>query len=172
MRGVVDWTSAAGTMAVLAIIVAGPMLAPPRAWARAGGFATGHASFNHGDFRRVGGQPFVRFRQMPPVVVSVGPAGINRTSGSEPVRLHRRIFGYGLPVRGIGISFGPFAEPVADVGAIDRSTGPRAVDDGSPIPEGGDGISVNRGGCRSETRTVSSEDGGERPIRITWCRKE
>jgi hypothetical protein len=32
-------------------------------------------------------------------------------------------------------------------------------------------VSVNGGDCRSETRTVPSEAGGERPIEITWCRK-
>ena len=169
MRGVVNRTLAAGTVAVLMVAALGadPLIAPLQASARAGGFAAGHATINHGDFRRFGGQPLVRPGQMPPVVVSVAPAGINRTSALDPVRRHRRVFGFGLPVAGVGVSFGPFDQPIADVGAIDRVPGLRAADDGTADAW----TSANRGGCRSETRIVASEAGGERPIRITWCRK-
>jgi hypothetical protein len=176
VRGMVIRTLAAAAIAVVmvavlmgAVLSAGPVLAPQQASARAGGFAAGQATFNHGDFHRFGGQPFVRFGQVPRLIVRGSPAGIDRSSGLEPVRHHRRVFGFGLPVTGIGVSFGPFDEPPADLGAIDRPPGLGAADD-SP-PEGGDRILVGRGGCRSETRIVASEDGGERPIRITWCRK-
>jgi hypothetical protein len=152
-----------------AVLSAGSMLAPFEASARAG-FVVGRATFNHGgDFHRFGGHPFVWFRRVPPVAASGGFAAEFRTPGSESVRHYRRIFGHGLPVTGIGVSFGPFDEPIAAVGAIDRPPGPGAADDSSP--EGSDRILVNRGDCRSETRMVASEAGGERPIRITWCRK-
>jgi hypothetical protein len=158
VRGVVNRTLAAGVVAVplVAVLVAGVTLTPPQASARAGGFAVGHASFNHGDFRGFGGQPLVRPGQMPPVVVSVAPARINRIPALDAVR-HHRVFGFGLPVAGVGVSFGPFDQPIAEVGI-------HAADAGAP-----DGWTS--GGCRSETRIVASEAGGERPIRITWCRK-
>jgi hypothetical protein len=159
------------TGVVLAVAFLGAVPVPLQATARAGGIVAGQAAFNHCDFRGFVGQSLVRPGQMPPAVVSGAPAAVNRISGNRfsgfaPARLHRRIFGFGIPVVGVGVSYGPFDDPIADVGAIHR---PRAVDDSASFPEGGDRIL--RGGCRSETRMVSSEAGGERPIRITWCRK-
>jgi hypothetical protein len=171
VRKVFNRTLGAGVVLVIACLGAGPVPAPLQATARAGGVVAGHAAFNHGDFRGFGGQPLVRPGQMPPVVVSGGPAGINRPFGFEPARFHRRHFGFGLPVVGIGPSFLQFDEPIAYVGAIARSPALHAADDASLVPEGGERISVNRGGCRLETRIVASEAGGERPIRITWCHK-
>jgi hypothetical protein len=161
VRGVVNRTLAAGVVAVplVAVLVAGVMLTPAPASARAGGFAAGHVSFNHGDFRRFGGLPLVRPGQMPPIVVSAGPPGINRIPALDVVRHHRRVFGLGIPVAGVGVSYGPFDQPIADVGL-------HAADDGARAGW----TAANRGGCRSETRIVASEAGGERPIRITWCR--
>jgi len=157
------WTGVVA-VPVVAFLGAGLMPGPLQATARAGGFVAGPATFNRGDFHRFVGQPLVRPGQMPPVVVSGAPA-VNRTFGVEPARFHHRVFGLGFPVAGVGLSYGPFD----DVGAISRPSGPRAADDG--YPDGSDRISANRGGCRSETRMVSSEDGGERPVKITWCRK-
>jgi hypothetical protein len=171
VRKVLNRSLGTGVVLAVAFLGAGPVPAPLQATARAGGIVAGHAAFNHGDFRGFVGQPLVRPGQMPSVVVNVSPAATNRMSGNRisgfaPARLHRRIFGIGLPVVGVGVSYGPFDDPIADGGAIHR---PRAVDDSASLPEGGDRIL--RGDCRSETRMVSSEAGGERPIRITWCRK-
>ena len=129
----------------------------------------GHADFNHGGFHRFSGQPLVRPGQAPPIVVRGGPAATNRRFGFEPAGYHRRFFGFGLPGAGIGVSFDPFDGPITDLRAADRPAGLRAADDG--LPEGTDRVSSDRSGCRSETRMVASEDGGERSIRITWCRK-
>ena len=126
----------------------------------------GHADFNHGGFHRFSGQPLVRPGQAPPIVVRGGPAATNRRFGFESAREHRRFFGFGFPVVGVGPAFGPFEAPIADVGAVAPGPVLRAAEPGSREP-----ISVAGGDCRSETRTVPSEAGGERPIKITWCRK-
>jgi hypothetical protein len=142
------------------------MLAPLQASARAGGFAAGHAAFVHGDFRHFVGQPLVRPGQAPPVVVSSAPVLVNRAFGFESLRHHRRFFGFGFPVGGIGVSYGPYPYevPIVDVGAIARPSGT------APVAQDGD-RSRPGDGCRSETRLVPSEAGGEQPITITWCRK-
>jgi hypothetical protein len=134
--------------------------------AQAGALMAGHATFNGGNFHGLAGQPLVRPGQAPPVIVSRGPAPVNRRFGFAPAREHRRFFGFGLSVVGVGPAFWPFYGPIADVGAI----APRLVLPAAE-PGGGDRILVNGGDCRSETRMVPSEDGGERPIKITWCRK-
>ena len=157
------WTGVVAVL-VVAFLGAGLMLGPLQEMARAGDVVAGQATFNRGDFHGFVGQPLVRPGQMPPAVVSI-PAIVHRPFGTEPARLRHRIFGLGLPAAGVGLSYGPFD----DVGAINPPAGAGAADDG--YPDGGDRISANRGGCRSETRMVSSEDGGERPIKITWCRK-
>jgi hypothetical protein len=138
------------------------MLAPLQASARAGGFMAGHATFNHLGFSRFVGQPLVRPGQVPPVVVSGVSAAINHTFGFEPVRPHRRFFGFSFPLTGIGVSYGPYDGPLVDVGA------PRPA---GTAPVAQDGDRSPAGGCRTETRLVPSEAGGEQPITITWCRK-
>ena len=160
MRARVNRTLTAGIGAALGVAA---MLAPLQAWARAGGFMAGHAALVHGDFRHFVGQPLVRPGQAPPVVVSSAPVLVNRTFGFEPLRHHRRFFGFGFPLGGIGVSYDPYEAPVADVGAIARPSGAATVAQ--------DGDRSLAGGCRSETRLVPSEAGGERPITITWCRK-
>ena len=88
MRKVLNRTLGAGVVLVIAFLGAGPVPAPLQATARAGAFVAGQAAFSHGDFRGFGGQPLVRPGQMPPVVVSGGPAGINRPFGFERARFH------------------------------------------------------------------------------------
>jgi hypothetical protein len=147
VRKMIDRTS--GTVvAVLAvaILAAGLVLAPLQSPVRAGGL------------------PLVRPGQMPPVVASVGPASVSPFV-FRPARFHRRFFS--LPLAGVGPGFGPFDESITYVGTIPRPVVVHAPDDGSLNPEN----SVNRGGCRSVTRIVPSEAGGEHPIKITWCRK-
>jgi hypothetical protein len=173
VREVLNRTSGIGAVALLmvGILGAGLVLAP-QASARTGGLMAGHATFGRGDFFRLGGQPLVRPGQVPPVIVSgSNPAFVNPKFGVERERHHRGFFGFGLPVAGFALSYGPYGpygpydQPIADAGVIAR---PLAV---TPIPEGGDRIDRgNHGDCRSETRVVASEDGGERPIKITWCR--
>lgn len=168
MRKLVNRTVVAG---LLAFLGADAMLAPPQASARAGGFVAGRADFNLGglgrggfrigDVHRLGGQPLVRPGQLPPPIG--GAAVIQPASGLAPLRHHRRFFGQGLPVTGIGVWSGPFYQPIVDGGTIDRAIGAGAADDRPPVR--GDGV------CRSETRIVPSENGGERSIRMTWCRR-
>jgi hypothetical protein len=115
----------------------------------------------------VAGQPLVRPGQMPPVVVSRVPAPVRRF-GFVPGREHRRFFGFGLPVAGPALV--PFYGPIADVGPIAQPQVLSPLVLPVPGPEGSDRSSVNGPDCRSETRMVSSEAGGERPIKITRCR--
>jgi hypothetical protein len=146
VRKVINRTS--GTViAVLAVLAAGLVLASLQSPVRAGGLA------------------LVRPGQMPPVAASHGPAGSPLVVG--PARFHRRFFNVGLPLAGVEPGFVPFDESVTYVGTIPRPVVVHAADDGSVNSEN----LVNRGGCRSETRMVPSEAGGERPIKITWCRK-
>jgi hypothetical protein len=140
---------------LLGVVFFGAGLMP--ASARAGGLAGGG----------VAGQSLVRPGQMPPVVVTHVPAPVRRF-GFEPAREHRRFFGFGLPFGGPALV--PFYGPIADVGPIAQ---PQVL---SPLvlpvagPEGSDRSPANGPDCRSETRMVSSEAGGERPIKITRCR--
>jgi hypothetical protein len=169
VREVLNRALGTGVVALLMVGILGTGLvpAPLQASARAGGLMAGHATFGRGDFFRFGGQPLVRPGQAPPVIVSgSSPAFVNPMFGLERERHHRRFFGFGLPVAGVALSYGPYDQPIAGVGVIVR---PVAV---TPAPENGDRIDrSNHGECRSETRMVASEDGGERPINITWCRK-
>jgi hypothetical protein len=152
MRSISARTLAAGIGAVLTL---GAMVAAPQASARAGSLVAGHPAFNHRDFPRFLAQPLVRPGQPLPVVVS---SAANRTLDFEAVHHHRRFFGHGLPLAGIGVAYGPFDAPIADVGTIARP------------PEASQAAEVGSV-CRSETRVVASEAGGERAITITWCRK-
>jgi hypothetical protein len=164
-REVLNRALGSGVVALLAVGILGAGLVPSplQASARAGGLMAGHATFGRGDFVRFGG-PLVRpGQQVPPAVVSGSPAFVNPVFGMVRERHHRRFFGFGFP--GVGFSYGPFDEPIPYVGAIAR---PEAL---PPIPEDDDRSLGNRGDCRSETRMVASESGGERPIKITWCRK-
>jgi hypothetical protein len=170
VRKVLNRTFGIGAVArlLVGVLGAGLVLVPLQTSARAGGLMAGHATFGRGDVLRFGGQPLVRPGQVPPVVVTGGPATVNRISnrmfGVERERHLRRFFGFGFPVAGAALWYGPYDQPIPYVGVIARSP---AL---PPIPETGDRISVNHDDCRSETRIVASEDGGERPIKITRCR--
>ncbi|HEY6257165.1 MAG TPA: hypothetical protein VIY51_15380 [Xanthobacteraceae bacterium] len=142
MRGMIKRTFLAG----VALAVAA-MLVPFAASARMNGFVAG-------------GQALVRPGQAPPVPVSAGLATANHLSGWERLRHHRRVFGFGLPVAGIGAYYGPIVEPQFDAGFVARPV---------PAPAAGDRVSGDHGGCRTETRTVPSEAGGTRTVRITLC---
>jgi hypothetical protein len=166
VREVLNRTLGIGTVALLMVgfLGAGLVLAPQGS-ARAGGMMVGRATFSHGGFLRSGG-PLVRpGQQVPPVVMSGSPAVVNPVFGVERERHHRRFFGFGFPVAGVGFSYGPFDEPFPYFGAIAR---PQVL---PLIQEDNDRILVNHSDCRSETRLVASEEGGERPIKITWCQK-
>jgi hypothetical protein len=168
VRDLLNRTLGTGALAVLtvtllgvvlpgmAVVGAGLMPGP----ARAAGLMAG--SFNSGGFRGFAGPVLVWSGQAPRVVVSHRPFPANRRFGFE----HRRFFGFGFPVVGVGTAFGPFDAPIADAGAVAPAPILREAEPGS-----GAHISVSGGDCRSETRTVPSEAGGERPIKITWCRK-
>jgi hypothetical protein len=137
---------------VAGLVLAGGALAP---------FAVSAASLNYGGLGHLGGS-LVRPGQMPPVVVSPAPPPRNHLAGWEPLRHHRRAFGFALPVTGIGPYYiAPPAAPEFDPGL----TGSVAV------PSTRDRNSVDRGSCHTETRTVPAEAGGTRSITITSCRQ-
>jgi hypothetical protein len=75
------------------------------------------------------------------------------------VRRHRHFFGLGLPIAGIGVTYGPYDGPLVDIAAIARPS--------DTVPVTQDGNRGLAGGCRSETRLIPSEAGGEQPITIT-----
>jgi hypothetical protein len=155
VRGTIVWI-----LAAVAVLGAG-LVPVPQASARAGGFVLGRLSFNHGGVHRFGGTPFVGIRPGPSIALSGGL--IVATAGLEPMRHHRRFFGLGLPIAGIGVTYGPYDGPFVDIGAMARPSGT------APVTQDGDrGLA---GGCRTETRLIPSEAGGEQPITITWCRK-
>jgi hypothetical protein len=134
---------------VAGLVLAGSALVP---------FAVLAASLNYGGLGHLGAS-LVRPGQMPPAVIGA-PQPRNHLAGWEPLRHHRRVFGFALPATGIGPYYvAPTAGPEFDPGI----TGSVAV----PITR--DHMSVDRGGCRTETRTVPSEAGGMRRITITSC---
>lgn len=146
MRAMIERTLVAGL--VLSAIA---MVAP---------FAACAASVNYRGLGQLGG-PLVRPGQTSPVVVNAAPPR-NHVTGWERLRHHRRVFGFALPVTGIGpYDLAPTAAPEFDPGITGSVV----------VPPTRDRISVDRGGCRTETRTVPSEAGGTRRITITSCRQ-
>jgi hypothetical protein len=145
MRGMIERTIVAG------LVLAGSALAP---------FAVLAASLNYAGLGHVGGS-LVRPGQMPPVVANAAPPSPrNRLARWEPLRHHRRVFGINLPATGIGPYYvAPTAGPEFDPGITGSVV----------VPTTRDRMSVDRGGCRTETRTVPSETGGMRRITITSC---
>jgi len=158
-------TVALPAVALLGVAFLGAGLMPGPA--QAAGLMAAPATFSSG-FHGFAGSALVRPGQAPPAVVSRGPVPVlvHRRFGFEPAHEHRRFFGFGFPVLGVGPAFGPYDAPIADAGAVAPGPILRTAEPGS-----GERISVNGGDCRSETRMVPSEAGGERPIKITWCRK-
>lgn len=148
VRSTIDRTWAAGIGAILALA---SMLAPPEASARAG---FGRATFNQGAVNGIGGHPLV----WPKPAGVTGSIPVAELHGARFEPHHRRFFGLGLPLAGIGVAYGPFDAPIADVGTIARP------------PEASQAAVVGSV-CRSENWMAASEAGGERPITITWCRK-
>jgi hypothetical protein len=172
VRDLLNRTLGTGAIAVLTVVLLGAALLSAFVGmdlmpvpARAAGLMAGPTTFS-GGFHGVSGRALVRPGQAPPVVVSRGLFAAHRRFGFEPAHEHRRFFGFGFPVVGDWPALGPFDAPIGDAGAVAPGPVWRAVE-----PASGDHIPVNGGDCRSETRTVPSEAGGERPIRITWCRK-
>ena len=83
---------------------------------------------------------------LPPVVPPfniIGSAASPR-SYSYPTASDRRVFGYGLPVGGIGVYYGPYSDPT-------------------------DGLDIAGRDCVLRQQLVPLEDGGERRIRILRC---
>ena len=144
MRGMIE-----RTIVVAVVLGASTILVP---------FAVLAASLNYG-----GPGSLVRPGQLPPVVVNpAAPPPRNHLAGWEPLRHHRRVFGFALPVTGIAPYYiAPPAGPEFDPGITGSVV----------VPSTRDHISVDRGSCRTETRTVPSEAGGMRNITITSCRQ-
>lgn len=143
MRGMIE-----RTIAVALVLGASTILVP---------FAVLAANLNYGGLGSL-----ARPGQVPPAVVNPAPPPRNHLAGWEPLRHHRRVFGFALPLTGIGPYYiAPPAAPEFDPGITGSVV----------VPSTRDRISVDRGSCRTETRTVPSEAGGMRNITITSCRQ-
>lgn len=142
------------TLVVGVVLGAGAMLAPLVAEA---------AGFVHGGFGFVTGQPLVRPGQMPPAAPSAAPSIRRHVFEREPMRHHRRVPGLELPIVGTGAYDDPTTGPEFDAGTAGQVIQVR-------VPASGDGAVGDRGGCQTETRTVPSEAGGTRSVRIIRCR--
>jgi hypothetical protein len=159
MRGMIKRTLVAG-VAVLGMSVASAPVP-------AGGFVSGHGSFQggfhgsfaHGGIQGFGVQPLVRPGQVPPLATPPAQAAVSRMSGLAFAR-HRRFFGFDAPVAGFG-TYGPLSEPVY-VGTVERPLPPPVLEN---APRNGEPMNV----CQTEERTVPSEAGGQRTIHITRC---
>jgi hypothetical protein len=145
MRGMIERTSVAG------LVLGGSAILVP--------VAVLAATLNYGGLGHFGGS-LVRPGQMAPGATNIATQPRNHVAGWEPLRHHRRVFGFALPVTGIGPYYvAPTAAPEFDPGITGSVV----------VPTTRDRLSVDRGGCHTETRTVPSETGGIRRIMITSC---
>ena len=158
--------------ALAAVLGVGGMLAPVEAPARGGGFVAGRMGFGpglgHGGFHPFVGRPFVQPRPAPlPAAID---HGIRVGSNAFAPRFGaRRFFGHGLPADGIGIYYGDYDDEIADSSAYQEPVYLPAGGNFAPGPQYGYQIAAERGVCRSRTRTVPSETGGQRKVTITSC---
>jgi hypothetical protein len=148
VRPMISRTYAAGFVVILGI---GSMLAPTETFGRSAGFV---------------GRPF-------PVASGFRPAVLRAPAKLSPQtarsRLHRRQFGFGVPliVSDDTVSYGPYYDPSGYVGLYDQ---PSYADPDLVTRSIADGpLAAHRPGCRSQTVTVPSEGGGERPINVVRC---
>ncbi len=132
------------TLVAFVVLGTGAMLMRPAAVA---------AGLNHAGFAA---HALVRPGQVPPFAVNAALAP-HRFAAWEPLRHRRRVFGFDLPVAGIGPFYAPVIAP-PDFGA----------DLPVAVPGAADRV-MDRAGCRIEERTVPSETGGVRTIRIIRC---
>ena len=151
--------------ALAAVLGIGVMLAPVEARARGGGFMAGGVSFGHAAFHPFVSRSFVQPRPAP-----VQDHGV-RVGGNfgAPRFGSRRFFGRGLPADGIGIYYGDYDNEITDSIAYQQPVYLPAGGNFVPGPQADYRIAVERGICRSQTRTVPSEAGGQRRVTITSC---
>jgi hypothetical protein len=170
-------------VASLALVLSlGAIFAPVEASARSGGFGAGR-SIGMG-FHRAAVRPFVQVRHAPrPAVLPFAHARhVPRLAVTRPIaaharavrfahmRHHRRVFGAGLPLAGIGVIYGT-SYPDDDVAPYQQPlyadpTGDAAASQAA-VPAGGDPVTPRA--CRSQTQTVPSGRGGETQVTITRC---
>jgi hypothetical protein len=114
-------------------------------------------------------RPFVQSRPAP-VPAAVQDHGV-RLGGNFGSRRFgsRRFFGHGLPPDGIGIYYGDYDDEIADSMAYQQPVYLPAGGNFVPGPQADYHIAAERGVCRSQTRTVPSEAGGQRKVTITRC---
>jgi hypothetical protein len=153
----------------------GVLLAPVEAPARGGGFMAGRAGFAHGAFHSFVGQSFVQPRPAPAPGAIQGHGFRIGSAALAPRLRFRRFFGTGLPLAGIGITYGGYdyyggyGDQIAEAGAYGQPVYYPAADNFIPVPQAGYPFPSDRGVCRSQTLTVPSEAGGQRKVTITRC---
>jgi hypothetical protein len=179
----IDRMLVAGLALVLSL---GGIFAPVEASARSGGFGAGR-SIGMG-FHRAAVRPFVHVRHAPrPAVLPFAHARhAPRLAVTRPIarpiavharavrfahmRHHRRVFGAGLPLAGIGVIYGT-SYPDDDVAPYQQPLYADPTDDAAAsqaaVPAGGDPVAPRT--CRSQTQTVPSGRGGETQVTITRC---
>jgi len=134
---------AAGLVAMLCL---GSVLAPDEAFAR-GGFGGRSFGLSPGFHAPALRTPFLAHRRI----------------GFERLRRHD---GLGVPLTVLGgAAYGPsdYVDPYFRPADAEPDIVPGA------LPGGGNPVFVYRRGCRTQTVTVPSEDGGDRAINITRC---
>ena len=136
---------AAGLVAVLCF---GSVFAPNEAFARFGGFGGRSFAFSSGFHAPALRTPFLAHRR------AFGFDRLRRQAGLVP-----------LTVLGGSALYGPsdYIDPYLQPLAVEQDIVTGA------IPGGGNPVFVYRRGCRTQTVTVPSEDGGDRAINITRC---
>jgi hypothetical protein len=148
----VNRTFVVGFVALLSI---GSMPARIASSAQLGGFLAGRSFSIQDSFHRSGGPHFA---------VS-GGAHIH-VSGIA-ARRFRHTFGSAVPLVGAGVYYGVFDNPVEEVKESEQSAETPATDNTAPVLKRVDQGELQ--GCRAQTRTVPSEEGGDRQVAIWRC---
>jgi len=148
VRPMISRTYAAGFVVILGL---GSMLAPTETFGRSAGFVV---------------RPFPTASGFRPAALRA-PANVSpRTARTLP---HRHPFGFRVPliVPDDAFSYGTYYDASDYIGAYyqpwyaDWDTVTGSIPDGPLV--------AHRPGCRSQTVTVPSEGGGERPINVVRC---
>jgi hypothetical protein len=108
-----------------------------------------------------------------PVSSGFRPSAVRPPMQASPPNLrsllHLHQFGFGIPPNGPDGSFAYDHGPSDHIDPYDQpaSADPELVT--GAIPDGVDTVAIDSTGCRSQTVTVPSDDGRERPINIVRC---
>jgi hypothetical protein len=87
------------------------------------------------------------------------------------LRRYRAIYSFGLPLTysDSGPFFGSYYDPSDVVGSVGEPAYADQPADTSPDAAPNAQVAYDRGGCRSQTVTVASSNGGERSVTIMRC---